>query len=119
MRYIRTKDGVHEVLFKHKLLIGDETYYMTAHRGFYSYEVLSQSDDIKDLCDAFVKKSKKQDNNYFVIDADELYAFDRKYKETRLDIYYYYAAIWVFDDNDLPVLKPVAKLNEKERLELL
>ena len=107
MKYIRTKDGIYEILEKHKLPIGGEIYYITncINKNFYSYEVIKQADSIEELFDEFrgiwinYYESEKKDaheeyhydkgKNVFYADFDEL---TPKEAIEKFDIFY--GAIW-------------------------
>lgn len=52
MKHLRTKDGIYEIRKEYKSPMGDDVYYITGCKDFYSYVVLKQSDSIDELiCD--------------------------------------------------------------------
>ena len=120
MKYIRTKDGHVFEAEKDLWLYGRSRVEAVIDMQGNVIDVTSQdnilkeADTIEELCDAFVKKSKEQGNDYFVIDTDANIVFDRKYRKTDLTNYNHYGAI--FTEQGLIY---VAKINEKGEWELL
>ena len=113
MRYIRTEDGVYEVVDTY------ETKYVVGYTedGFeisiYKEDVIKQADTIKELCDVYVIVGEDKDTNGNPIlwSIRQDIPFFMKYYFNYNDIY---AAIWT--DKGLIY---VAKMNEKGELELI
>lgn len=117
-KYIRTKGGVYEVqrddenensLIKEVVVIKDGELTCLNKRG-----IIAQADTIDELCDEFV--AEKYGNRItFPVE-------DRKTYETRYCVEYgwnIYGAIWTTGEHGEPILKSVARMNEKGELELL
>lgn len=85
---------------------GDACQYKTEYISHNS-QVLDQADTVKDLCDCFVDHNLEQDTCLVTHDYKLRYNHE------------VYGAIWVFDSNGAPTLKPVAKMIEKKGLVLL
>ena len=103
MKYIRTKDGIHEV-------VKDLRYgYSTHSNGWVvvKNQILKQADTIEELCDEFVVKIK---TGYLITYYDKK-LLTQDAKENGADVY---GAIWT--DKGLIY---VAKMNAKGELELL
>lgn len=128
MKYIRTKDGIYEVIHDEKNLIYKGSNMIAIYepkiyqvKDIHKDEILKSADNIKELCDEFVcgehllkpKFTKFDDEGY----ATETYhqgiinAFKSgvNYKD-----YCWYGAIWT--DKGLIY---VAKMNDKGELELI
>lgn len=128
MKYIRTKDEIWEIMeIKSDY---EKTYYHCKHnligKRFEEINIIKQADTIKELCDEFILFDK--DNLVYVpIDIDfysKEYIFkyaDGDYTEmTKIaDTDEIYAAIWTKGNKGEPILKSVAKLNDKKELELI
>lgn len=106
MKYVRTRDGrilrlneVSEKFFEGKKIFLAST-----------YEELKQADAIDELIDDFI--AKKDYGKPFVIKRYEIHS-SLQFGFT------IYGAIWVVGEDNEPILKPVAKMNEKGKLELL
>lgn len=120
MKYIRTKDGkIHEIVLKQSNL-----YFVKANLSdgsdifgdfcYHQEDIFKESDTIKELCDEFLVCHNGKIICQF---AKNVWDYESiKYLGTSND---FYGAIWVFDDNGAPTLKPVAKMNEKGDLELI
>lgn len=111
MNYVRTRDG--RILEESKCADFDKDDYADYMLGW-----LNEADSIEKLCDGYIIFGKERITPSILM---PLYAWTfEKAKEhaihEKTDLY---ACIWVFDDNGAPTLKPVAKMNEKEELELL
>ena len=131
MKYIKTKDGIYEVLEERKLPMGDETYYVTACKKLYSHEVLHRADDLEVLFDEYVMENK--DHTYqtllqSVSGKIPLYdCFAKDVKDEWISScdkclqsgYEIYGAIIVRGDYGEPILKPVAKMKADGGWELL
>lgn len=136
MKYIRTQNGIitnrlsNCNCFKSRGTTGryilrsleddkDLELWLKYHRT----SIFKQADDLKDLCDEIVVDDKTSPNNKpFIYKEDWGKILNQKVGEC-LNVCVgngaIYGAIWVFDDNGAPTLKPVAKMNEKGDLELL
>jgi len=81
--------------------------------SFEEYDIVNSSDTLKELFDTCI-----------CVDKDEKY---RHYSLTNfvdmthlaLEDYDWYGAIWITGEHGEPILTPVAKMNEKEKWELL
>lgn len=123
-KYIRLKDGT---------IWDDGNNYIIDEEGNYcevrtfmgrSEEVImipkdnieKESDNLEDLCDVFVKKSKEEGNDFFDIGTNMFRIFDMKYYDYKkwFGVYDYYGAIWTNKG-----LIFVAKMNEDGELELI
>lgn len=112
MNYIKTKDGIYEVLEEHQLPVGDDTYYVTACKNFYSYEVLSKATSIQELCDYVflfdkeitVRKITHEDDDSLIEWLKECIELEMKVK------------LAILTDKGLIY---VAKMDERGELELL
>ena len=81
--------------------------------------IVKQADTIEELCDEYVVKHINM-LTPMLIDKSTISLKEIKTQYSGNDNFeYIYCAIWVFDNNGAPALKPVAKLNNKEELELL
>lgn len=118
MKYIRTSIGVGKRPDE-KFIKNNKVLCITAEAIFEWYDILEEADTIETLCDAFIKKSKEPGNPYFEI-SDSTSVLERKFEAYKKSFKYYdyYGAIWVKGQNGEPILKPVAKMNEKGELEL-
>lgn len=116
-KYIRTKDGIWQ-LSTFKGLTTKKN--KNCESLLYENEkIIKESYTIEGLCEEFVyvglncPKVINAHNDFRCIDIDQV----------RLNISLHggclFGAIWVFDSNGAPTLKPVAKLNEKGKLELI
>lgn len=81
--------------------------------------VIKEECMIDELCDSFVCVSNEERNNFVnqynsfrAMINDDFYKKYRKY-------YGFYGSIWIKGDSSEPILKPIAKINEKGELELL
>lgn len=82
------------------------------------YKDTIQADTIEELCDEFVlvapyRFRKPKTATELDKDFDEMRYFYTDKDDT------IYGAIWIFDDNGVPTLKSVAKMNDRGELELL
>ena len=127
MKYVRTENGIFEVLSEYdtpenttlisnlvmafNAKVTPRNYSGASIRIIYSNEVISQADTIKELCDRFVVETC--DNTKFWLERSLEFA------KIYCGIKNIYGAIWVIDDNGVPILKPVAKMNENGDLELI
>lgn len=118
MRYVKTNDGIYELMpnieqdyemsFDHKTL--EPAYYSINHEWVAKKDVIKQGDTIEELCDCFV----------IVCEESSLNRTFQKLEEARMAGSYfecnheYYGAIWT--DKGLIY---VAKMNSKGELELL
>ena len=95
MKYIRTKDG---------RIIENEAYLRDGrHRRH-----CRCANTIKELCDEFVMDKEIVTNDYNFEDLQAIGC-----------IYNVYGAIWTTGEHGEPILKSVAKINDKGELELL
>ena len=84
-------------------------------KGKVGHEIINalienQADTIEELCDEFV----------IVFKDKKIVEKDFKLVKTNYGTYdSVYGAIWTYDSNGAPTLKPVAKMNDKGELELL
>lgn len=117
MKYIRTKDG--------KILSNCKKTTPFTFRGIWKRNIriiveitniYKQADDLKDLCDFFVVYEIGGGfiGEYRTYRDFELAKYSMDDKMSAL-----YGAILVLGAHDEPILKPIAKLNEKGELELL
>lgn len=97
MKYIRTEDGVFGPLKNNDSILKKGT--------FFGKPILRQEDIIDELFDAYVGV----DDNVPQYMSKAVYK-TFKHKISKRNVY---GAIWVFDSDDTPTLKPVAKMNEK------
>lgn len=108
MGYIKTKDGNIFKLYSKTDKKGSFKVYHSLNwlgYGYVSYKkVIKQADTIEELCDEFVCD--------FGENKTKLHAYNlsiaKKTKATNI-----YGAIWTYDSNGVPTLKPVAKTNEE------
>lgn len=111
MKYIRTKDGVYELVDTYYSFVnGVETYmYDDNGRGveINSHQILKQSDSIEELCDEFVGVDRTCENGHQLLRAVP-------YKCANFWNGGVYGAIWTDTG-----LKYIAKLNDKGELELI
>lgn len=135
MKYIRTKDRIYEVvreIFNGKAyevkLPKSEWWYDEDNKcyyedskfdSFHKKEVIKEADAIEELCDEFVihliSKETKQEYHY---EYDDFRALTNlQIKEGYVGEKY--GAIWFKGENGEPILKCVAKMNEKGEFELL
>ena len=121
MKYIRTKDGIYEVIeendnyYKVKYFIKDKemtTVKSKNENDLYGIDyAFKQADTIEELCDEFVIDDKRNNVRYLMEYYDVIDEVNngRIYKEDTI-----YGAIWT--DKGLIY---VAKMNEKGELELI
>ena len=104
-KYARTNEGLCDTHF-----IKDFDNFKTKNK------IIKESDNLEDLCDVFVKKSKEVGNDFFDIGTDMFITFDMKCYdyEKWFDVYDYYGAIWT--DKGLIY---VAKMDKYGELELI
>lgn len=131
-RYIRTKDGIYE-LQKTK---SGEKYLVKPNKlipkwNTEAYEEIRQADTIEELCDCFVYQKKiyslerRIDGSRYLdryclggydhhdtidLDKAEIRCFEEFIPEHRKNTY---GAIWTAGENGEPILKSIAKINEK------
>ena len=81
-------------------------------------EIIKQADTIKELCDSWILVDRDNVQPIaFNINDDNI---AKTYKDNKdKHNFTLFAAIWVFDSNGTPTLKPLAKMNENGDLELL
>lgn len=118
MKYIRTKDGIYEVLeiytyTKKKLgviieSLGCKTQNENELKTIFFCDVLKHADTIEELCDEFVVIHKELNGNHIIHRYNWLGKSEHKMGNE------VYGAIWTECG-----LKYVAKMNEKGELELL
>ena len=108
MKYIRTKDGVYEIV-KIVAKMGAKVICKGGYETIYdSMHIKKQSDNLQTLCDEWVITD---DNIHFMLPVQEISFYDvmNSYKD-----YEIYGAIWTKQG-----LKYVAKANNQGRLEIL
>lgn len=119
MKYIRTKDGIREIIHDNGNSCAVKSNHWTTIDGFtviFGLTYAPRADRIEELCDVFVKISKETKNDYFRIGEDSNIIFDKKFENYKkwFNYYDYYGAIWTPKG-----LIYVAKMNDKGELELL
>lgn len=115
MKYIRTKDGIYEVLNESKLPVGDDVFYMTACKNFYSYEVIKQADMVEKLFDEFVCNAcplglSPHDSHCVEGSLIEAKLTRDRYLDNFNEGVEIYGAIWIKLSNGAPRLEPIAKM---------
>ena len=115
MKYIRTKD--YNLILQVSDKITDEygTYYLCDNdTKWFENRLIKAADTIKELCDEFVVVATDREKPFIYALEEPIDSplFDSE-EET------VYGAIWVFDSNGTPTLKPVAKMNAKGEFELI
>ena len=114
MKYIRTKDGVYELVDTYYSFVnGVETYmYDDNGRGveINSHQILKQSDSIEELCDEIVIL-RNGERPTILLNYDNLPLLKARVVKDNQKVY---GAIWTDTG-----LKYVAKLNDKGELELI
>lgn len=121
MKLIRTKDGIYErmfpdcetqrISFDHKTI--EPAYYTINYDWVAKKDVIAQADTIGKLIDVYVIKDKDE-RLPFVSKTDFDYVNNKD--KANFEVY---GAIWVTGKNGEPILRSVAKMNEKGELELL
>lgn len=112
MKYIRTKNGVYEIvdIYESKYVIGYED---SVALVVYKEDVINQADTIEELCDTYVFVGDDKDGYgnplLFNIKQDKVFIIKYYFESNVI-----YSAIWT--DKGLIY---VAKMNEKGELELL
>lgn len=112
MKYIRTKNRIHEVVIE-----DDEIRAFQVKGRFASidYEdVIAQADTIKELCDEIVRVCQPNTENEWRIvlnSKDSQFLINNDHID--------YGAIWTKGKDGEPILKSVAKMNDKGGWELL
>lgn len=141
MPYIRTKNFIHDskdvvVVNENGTLVvlrGIDKDFVERTRGKTwntgTNVVLAQKNTIEELCDELIIKNPNNDGDFyrkvFVYQGAWKNILNEKHAKhcTNRDIYEHdveiFGAIWVFDSDGAPTLKPVAKMNENGKLELL
>ena len=103
MHYIRTKD----LVFAASYIEDNYIYTINGEIGCKPHEVVAESDNLNELCDAFVVVDGNQ--------VAELHNF-KLAKNTKGEVY---GVIYVVDEVGSEETKTVAKMNDKGELELL
>lgn len=121
MRYIRTKDGIYEVISSN---CGWEIPVYANNDFGEKYiqedDIIKQADTIEELCDVYIEEYL--DYKSVILKSDLYRGEDGSWRkeiglpEHKIKIY---GAIWVIDNNGAPTLKSVVKMNENGELELL
>ena len=109
MKYVRTKDGIFEVILISPLGFVRIDKRDGTYPDVFEKDILKQADTLKELIDEYVAIYPKYPHLNNIIDSE--YFFSHKSSEGE---YEYYGSIWI-DGN----LVKVAKMNEKGELELL
>lgn len=119
MKYVRTEEGVYEFPkgftefnWNNKTLLENEE-----HIVWTGGEVIAQADTIEELVDEYVLGETKY-HKPCVTKLPLDFLRECVITKTHYELVVY-GAIWVFDSNGTPTLKPVAKMNDKGDLELL
>ena len=124
MKYVRLKDGIYEVHETESKPLRVNIAYWKKD-GIVSIirksEVIKEAGTIRELCDEIVVDDYSSPNCKpfcYCESWDKVLngRIAKSLKDIKTNIY---GAIWVFDSNGAPTLKPVAKLNEEGELELL
>ena len=113
MKYIRTKDGI----YIRCQLKGYEDYWCINGNTNITKEndlkIINRADTIEELCDCLVQVP----NIFHDVKLERLIkAFENSYGKLGLkmvDVKPTYGAIWITGENGEPILKSVAKLNDK------
>lgn len=116
MKYIRTNEGIYETSDDdYKLFMIDS--FKLAFKDKYKEEIISQADTIEELCDMFVCICDNDLDTASIINAKHISINEAlkysNYEEEKENMQFY-GAVWCDSG-----LKYVAKLNDKEELELL
>lgn len=124
MKYIRTKDENNLIIdLTNMLLPYNLTDEYIDFNKFGMFKIVKQADTIEELCDEFVL-----DHPLFANNCKTLYhSFEKakngikKLSGDAHDLYSFeiFGAIWIKGERGEPVLKAVARMNEKGQLELL
>lgn len=113
MKYIRTKDVVVEAKQNEVGAWVSKLPYKIFDR-----DIIAQATAIEELCDEFVIYQKgfltPETSKVPLEEIDEWYGEDNEYRERVI-----YGAIWTTGEHGEPILKSVAKMNNKGELELL
>ena len=113
MKYVRTKDEIYELQETkngEKYLVRTNELIPLWNKN--AYRIFMEANSIENLCDAFVNVG--DDGECCFMSKLVYKAFKHKISKRNV-----YGAIWVFDGDDTPTLKPVAKMNEKGEWKLL
>ena len=102
MKYIRTQDGH---IFPYQVEESTE-YIYEEHGEFKASPIVARADDIEELCDEFICKSKT--SNFWGVSPH------LNWEQYDLEYFNYYGAVWTKKG-----LIFVAQMNEKGELELL
>ena len=117
--YIRTKDGVYELVDTYYMCVdGVETYmYDNNGRGveIRGSQILNQSENLEELCDEFVIEYADGSNIISIHDNTKEFLKEHKYELKSGYIKNVYGAVWV----DGKGLIYVAKMDENGELELI
>ena len=114
MRYLRTECRVIDTQkCKEKFLCGEKCWQPTHGYLVYEHNVIKSSDELEDVCDAFIVIHKELNGNHIIHRYNWLGKSEHKAGNE------VYAAIWSKGDHDEPILKSVAKMNEKGEFEVL
>ena len=107
MKYIRTKNNI---IFN--FLDNAPLSWQTL-----GVEPIKEADDIEELFDRYVVRRRVMDEpcHYIYLSKEQMKA-DISLRNSAYEIY---GAIWITGDNDEPILKSVAKMNENKVFELL
>lgn len=126
MKYIRTKDGIYELMPNisqdYEMSFDGETlelaYYTIDTDWIAKKDVINQADIIEELCDVYVIKGEF---GIYLVHFDELdsHAMGQTKEMLLSGQLEAYGAIWIINSDGAPTLKPVAKANKKGELKLL
>lgn len=127
MKYIRTKDGIYELMFPneeqqmsfdHKTI--EPAYYTTKNDWVAKKDVIKYADTVEELIDELVVVEPNNEDcpRPYVLDCFYLCGynswFEREKEHIKNGTIVVYGSIWVNDE-----LRKVAKMNDKGELELL
>lgn len=113
--YIRTKEHIYKRYFIDQAIMNECGYgHCDKDLNPIGETIIKESDTIEELCDMFVFHD--MEIGMFTIYPTLL----PLQKNSKINVdYEQFGAIWVIDENGIPTLKPVAKMNDKGDLELL
>ena len=123
MKYIRTNDGKICKLCIHEIIVLEDGIEVARRKerlidGYYDFatecKIIKEADTIEKLCDEFIVDANYKDKPY-LYDRDEPVNSPEFTSEDEV----VYGGIWTTGEHGEPILKPVAKLNEKGEWKLL
>ena len=117
MKYIRTKDG--EIFDYEPTHDIDVDGFIVQHINGWNEplmkeDIIKTADTIEELCDVIIYTDKYGNHEIIYGSLEQKKTRIEEIKKMGLrQSDAFYGAIWVFDSNGAPALKPVAKMNEK------